>query len=53
MMDLKTNDVIPLCGGLVRERPLFLSEGHIVQIVLNNNGQNNNNSNFLIKFKGK
>ena len=52
MVDTNTNDIVPLCGGLVRERQLFLSESHRVQLVLARNGQNHENNNFLIKFKG-
>ena len=53
MMDMNTNDVIPLCGGLVRDRPLFLSQGHAVQIVLSTAEQNGPAPNFLIMFKGR
>ena len=52
MIDIITNDVIHICGGLVRERPLFLSEGHTVQIVFDGSIESDDNPNFLIKFKG-
>ena len=53
MIDMVTNDIVPLCGGLVRERQLFMSKGHRVQLILSDNGQGVDHSNFLLAFKGK
>ena len=50
IIDTKTDDIINICGGLERERLLYVSDGHRVQLVLEI--QANRDSRFLIKYEG-
>ena len=34
LVDEKSNDIVNLCGGLVRERNLYISKGNKVQVLL-------------------
>ena len=50
ILDNKNDDVINLCGGIVRTRKIHTSAGNIVQILLDKNKIPNNH--FLLEFKG-
>jgi hypothetical protein len=51
ILDMKTDDVIKICGGLERNTFLYTSSGDSVQIVLE--ASNIQDNSFLIQFKGK
>ena len=51
MVDEKTNDIVNLCGGLTRERNLYVSKGDRLQILIQRNILDDGN--FLIGYKGK
>ena len=51
IVDDVTSDIVNLCGGLVRERSLYISKGNQVQILLAKNVLGS--VRFLIGYKGK
>ena len=51
ILDNANNNIVNLCGGLVRERRLHLSEGSTLQILINRDVLNN--VRFLIGYEGK
>ena len=50
VVDEASNDIVNLCGGLVRERSLYISKGNKVQILLSKGVLSN--VKFLIGYKG-
>ena len=51
ILDTANNNIVNLCGGLVRERRLHLSEGSTLQILINRDVLNN--VRFLIGYEGE
>ena len=51
ILDITTNNIVNLCGGLVRERSLHLSEGSSLQVLINRDILND--VRFLIGYEGK
>ena len=51
VVDEISNDIVNLCGGLMRERSLYISKGHKVQILLSKSVLNS--VKFLIGYKGE
>ena len=50
ILDIANNNIVNLCGGLVRERRLHLSEGSSLQILINRDVLNG--VRFLIGYEG-
>ena len=50
ILDIESDDVVSLCGGGVREKHLYLSTSHIVQVVLDSLALQKYS--FLIAYKG-
>ena len=51
IVDVETNDIVHLCGDLTRERHLYTSKGHYVQVLIHKDVLDKDN--FLIGFKGE